>query len=135
MGLAESDLNDDEDYFAVMLPDDVIEPTASMSEMIQVRQEQGGSESLAMEVDPAHVFSYGVFDVETASDARVKGRGHGQKACGRGYTVESGGYGPLSFESSDFSTPFASLNQARVGSCSLSTPTIYSSPRGTPFVS
>lgn len=80
MGLAESDLNDDEDYFAVMLPDDVIEPAASMSEMIQVHQEQGGSELLAMEVDPAYVSSYGVFDVETASDARVKGRGAWSKS-------------------------------------------------------
>lgn len=135
MGLAEPDLNDDEDYFVVTLPDDVIEPAASMSEMIQVHQEQGGSESLAMEVDPAHVSSYGVFDVETASDARVKGRGHGGKACGRGGTIDSGGYGPLSFVSSDFSTPYAASNQARMGSCSLPTPTIYSSPRGTPSVS
>lgn len=72
MGLAEPDLNDDEDYFVVTLPDDVIEPAASMSEMIQVHQEQGGSESLAMEVDPAHVFNYGLFDIEATGDARVK---------------------------------------------------------------
>ena len=42
VGLAESVLDEDEDYFAVMLPDDVIEPTAAMSEMIRVRQEHGG---------------------------------------------------------------------------------------------
>ena len=72
VGLAESVLDDDENYFAVMLPDDVIEPTAAMSEMIRVRQEQGGSVLLAVEVDPAHVSSYGVFDIEATGDARVK---------------------------------------------------------------
>ena len=72
VGLAEPVLDDDEDYFAVMLPDDVIEPTAAMSEMIRVRQEQGGSVLLAVEVDPAHVSSYGVFDIEATGDARVK---------------------------------------------------------------
>lgn len=38
VGLAESVLDEDEDCFAVMLPDDVIEPTVAMSEMIRVRQ-------------------------------------------------------------------------------------------------
>lgn len=72
VGLAEPVLDEDEDYFAVMLPDDVIEPTAAMSEMIRVRQEHGGSVLLAVEVDPAHVSSYGVFDIEATGDARVK---------------------------------------------------------------
>ncbi|HEF3549922.1 TPA: hypothetical protein R9113_001763, partial [Campylobacter jejuni] len=61
VSLAESVLDDDEDYFAVMLPDDVIEPTAAMGEMIRVRQEHGVSVLLAVEVDPAHVSNYGVF--------------------------------------------------------------------------
>ncbi len=65
-------MDEDEDCFAVMLPDDVIEPTAAMSEMIRVRKEHGGSVLLAVEVDPAHVSSYGVFDVERTEDDWVK---------------------------------------------------------------
>lgn len=72
VGLAEGVLDDDEDFFAVMLPDDVIEPTAAMSEMIRVRQEQGGSVLLAVEVDPDHVSNYGVFDIEDTDNDRVK---------------------------------------------------------------
>ncbi|TRX58594.1 UTP--glucose-1-phosphate uridylyltransferase [Corynebacterium hiratae] len=72
VGLAESVLDDSEEFFAVMLPDDVIEPTAAMSEMIRVRQEHGGSVLLAVEVDPAHVSNYGVFDIETTEEDAVK---------------------------------------------------------------
>ncbi|WP_408930827.1 UTP--glucose-1-phosphate uridylyltransferase [Corynebacterium axilliensis] len=72
VGLAEPVLDDDEDYFAVMLPDDVIEPTVAMSEMIRVRQERGGSVLLAVEVDPAHVSNYGVFDIEDTDQEGVK---------------------------------------------------------------
>ncbi|OFN34192.1 UTP--glucose-1-phosphate uridylyltransferase [Corynebacterium sp. HMSC072A04] len=72
VGLAETVLDDDEEYFAVMLPDDVIEPTAAMSEMIRVRQEHGGSVLLAVEVDPAHVSNYGVFDIESTDEDGVK---------------------------------------------------------------
>ena len=72
VGLAESVLDEDEDYFAVMLPDDVIEPTAAMSEMIRVRQEHDGSVLLAVEVDPAHVSNYGVFDIEDTDENSVK---------------------------------------------------------------
>lgn len=72
VGLAEGVLDDDEDFFAVMLPDDVIEPTAAMSEMIRVRQEQGGSVLLAVEVEPDHVSNYGVFDIESTDNDRVK---------------------------------------------------------------
>lgn len=72
VGLAEPVLDEDEDCFAVMLPDDVIEPTAAMSEMIRVRQEHGGTVLLAVEVDPAHVSNYGVFDVEDTDEDAVK---------------------------------------------------------------
>lgn len=72
VGLAESALDEDEDYFAVMLPDDVIEPTTAMSEMMRVRQEHGGSVLLAVEVDPAHASNYGVFDVEDTDEDAVK---------------------------------------------------------------
>lgn len=72
VGLAETVLDDDEEYFAVMLPDDVIEPTAAMSEMVRVRQEYGGSVLLAVEVDPEHVSNYGVFDIESTDEDGVK---------------------------------------------------------------
>lgn len=72
VGLAESVLDADEDYFAVMLPDEVIEPTAAMGEMIRVRQEHGGSVLLAVEVEPSQVSNYGVFDVVATDDVRVK---------------------------------------------------------------
>lgn len=72
VGLAEPVLDEDEDCFAVMLPDDVIEPTAAMSEMIRVRQEHGGTVLLAVEVDAAHVSNYGVFDVEDTDEDAVK---------------------------------------------------------------
>ncbi|MCL8493848.1 UTP--glucose-1-phosphate uridylyltransferase [Corynebacterium sp. B5-R-101] len=72
VGLAEGVLDEDEDFFAVMLPDDVIEPTAAMSEMIRVRQERGGSVLLAVEVEPDHVSNYGVFDIESTDNDRVK---------------------------------------------------------------
>lgn len=72
VGLAEGVLDEDEDFFAVMLPDDVIEPTAAMSEMIRVRQEHGGSVLLAVEVESDHVSNYGVFDIEDTDNDRVK---------------------------------------------------------------
>ncbi|WP_420869454.1 sugar phosphate nucleotidyltransferase [Corynebacterium curieae] len=72
VGLAEAALDADEDYFAVILPDDVIEPTVAMSEMIRVRQEHGGSVLLAVEMEPSQVSNYGVFDVEATEADRVK---------------------------------------------------------------
>ncbi|OFK64751.1 UDP-glucose pyrophosphorylase [Corynebacterium sp. HMSC076G08] len=72
VGLAEGVLDGDEEYFAVMLPDDVIEPTAAMSEMIRVRQEFGGSVLLAVEVEPEDVSNYGVFDIQDTGEDGVK---------------------------------------------------------------
>ena len=72
VGSAEPVLDGGEVYFAVMLPDDVIEPTAAMSEMIRVHQEHGGPVLLAVEVDPAHVSNYGVFDIEDTDQEGVK---------------------------------------------------------------
>ena len=43
-----------------------------MGEMIQVRQEHGGSLLLAVEVEPSQVSNYGVFDVEVTDDDRLK---------------------------------------------------------------
>lgn len=59
-------------YSTVVFPDWVIEPTAAMGEMIQVRQEHGGSLLLAVEVEPSQVSNYGVFDVEATDDERVR---------------------------------------------------------------
>lgn len=72
VGLAEGVLDDDEEYFAVMLPDDIIEPTVAMSEMIRVRQEHEGSVLLAVEVEPENVSNYGVFDVQDTEEGGVK---------------------------------------------------------------
>ncbi|MDK8532519.1 hypothetical protein QP900_10500 [Corynebacterium marquesiae] len=55
-----------------MFPDWVIEPTAAMGEMIQVRQEHDGSVLLAVEAEPSQVSNYGVFDAEATDDDRVK---------------------------------------------------------------
>lgn len=43
-----------------------------MGEMIQVRQEHGGSLLLAVEVEPSQVSNYYVFDVEATDDDRVR---------------------------------------------------------------
>ena len=68
VGLAEEVLDDDEDCFAVMLPDDlVIKGAGEMSileKMSRVRAELGGSVLCAFKVEPDEVFNYGVFDVE-----------------------------------------------------------------------
>ena len=118
--------------FSVMFLDDVIEPTAAMGEMIRVRQEQGGSVLLAVKVDPAHVSSYGVFDIEATDDDRVK------KVVGM---VEKPG---VEYEASNLVAtgrylldcaifaPLAASNPARAGSCSLPAPSICLSPKTTP---
>ena len=58
--------------FALMLPDDVIESTVAMREMIRVRKEHGGSVLLAVEVRPSLVPNFGEFDVVTTNEDRVK---------------------------------------------------------------
>lgn len=74
VGLAESALDDDEDAFAVMLPDDLVLPMGVMEKMAQVRAELGGSVLCAFEVAPGEVSSYGVFEVrDTATDAGLPG--------------------------------------------------------------
>ena len=72
VGLAESVLDNDEDFFAVMLPDDVIEPNTAVAEMMAVREQCGGSVLLAVEVEPEDVSNYGVFDVAGTDDGVVK---------------------------------------------------------------
>lgn len=63
IGLAESVLDDDEDYFAVMLPDDLVLPFGVVNEMVAIRQQFGGCVLCAVEVPEEDVNKYGVFEV------------------------------------------------------------------------
>ena len=72
VGLAESVLDDDEEYFAVMLPDDIVLPATVMGEMARVRAALGGSVLCAFEVSREETFNYGVFDVEDTNVPGVK---------------------------------------------------------------
>ncbi|QRP96975.1 UTP--glucose-1-phosphate uridylyltransferase [Corynebacterium sp. FDAARGOS 1242] len=72
VGLAESVLGDDEEYFAVMLPDDIVLPATVMGEMARVRAALGGSVLCAFEVSREETFNYGVFDVEDTNVPGVK---------------------------------------------------------------
>lgn len=72
VGLAEDVLDDDEDVFAVMLPDDLVIPADVMGQMCKVREERGGSVLCAFEVSREETFNYGVFDVEDTDDDDVK---------------------------------------------------------------
>lgn len=64
IGLAEQVLDDDEDCFGVMLPDDLVLPFGVMEKMQAIREEFGGSVLCAFEVPEEDVSNYGVFDVE-----------------------------------------------------------------------
>ncbi len=72
-------LSADEDAVSVLLPDDLVLPTGVLETMAKVRAKRGGTVLCAIEVSPAEVSSYGVFDVEKVPDAanpnvlRVKG--------------------------------------------------------------
>jgi UTP--glucose-1-phosphate uridylyltransferase len=72
-------LSDDEDAVAVLLPDDLVLPTGVLVTMSKVRAKRGGTVLCAIEVSPAEISAYGVFDVEEVPDAanpnvlRVKG--------------------------------------------------------------
>lgn len=72
VGLAESVLDDDEDVFAVMLPDDLVLPMGVMETMADVRQEYGGSVLCAFDVPLDEVSNYGVFDIEESEHEDVK---------------------------------------------------------------
>ena len=71
VGLAESALTDDEEFFGVMLPDDIVLPMTAMEQMVAVRNKLGGSVLLAVEVPREQTFNYGVFDVEPTEDDGV----------------------------------------------------------------
>ncbi len=75
VGLAESVLDEDEDCFAVMLPDDLVPQNPGelsiLAKMARVRAELGGSVLCAFQVEPDEVCNYGVFDVEEIADSSV----------------------------------------------------------------
>ena len=79
VGCVESVLSPDEDAVAVLLPDDLVLPIGVLETMAKVRAERGGTVLCAIEVSPAEISAYGVFDVETLPDSadpnvlRVKG--------------------------------------------------------------
>ncbi|MGV0384945.1 UTP--glucose-1-phosphate uridylyltransferase [Corynebacterium sp. 22_2729] len=72
IGLAEETLDDDEDCFAVMLPDDLVLPMGVMEKMLAVRKQYGGSVLCAFEVPREEVSNYGVFEIDEADHADVK---------------------------------------------------------------
>ena len=72
IGLAEEALEEGEDCFAVMLPDDLVLPFGVMEKMLKIREEYGGSVLCAFEVPREDVFNYGVFDVEDSDHGNVK---------------------------------------------------------------
>ncbi|QNQ89882.1 UTP--glucose-1-phosphate uridylyltransferase [Corynebacterium poyangense] len=63
VSLAEQALAEDEEFFGVMLPDDLVLPSGVMERMSQVRARYGGSVLCAFEVPEDEVSNYGVFDV------------------------------------------------------------------------
>lgn len=69
VSLAEQVLDDDEDVFAVMLPDDLVFPSGVTSKMLEVHEEFGGTVLCAIQVEPEEVSKYGVFDVEDSDGA------------------------------------------------------------------
>lgn len=72
IGLAEQVLDDDEDCFGVMLPDDLVLPFGVMEKMQAARAEFGGSILCAFEVPEEDVSNYGVFDVEEVGREDVR---------------------------------------------------------------
>jgi len=69
VGCVETVLSPDEDAVSVLLPDDLVLPIGVLKTMAKVRAKRGGTVLCAIEVSPAEVSAYGVFDVETVPDA------------------------------------------------------------------
>ena len=86
VGCVESELADDEDAVAVLLPDDLVLPGGVLTRMADTRARYGGSVLCAIEVGDDAISSYGVFDVVDADPAsdevkRVKGMVEKPKAA------------------------------------------------------
>ena len=64
VGLAESVLAQDEGFFGVMLPNDIVLSMTAMEQMVAVRNRLDGSVLLAVEVLREQTFNYGVFDIQ-----------------------------------------------------------------------
>jgi UTP--glucose-1-phosphate uridylyltransferase len=69
VGCVEAVLSPDEDAVSVLLPDDLVLPIGVLKTMAKVRAKRGGTVLCAIEVSPAEVSAYGVFDVEIVPDA------------------------------------------------------------------
>lgn len=67
VGCAEQSLTDDEDAFAVLLPDDLVQPSGILETMASVRAQHGGTVLCAIDVPKGQVSSYGIFHVEEVS--------------------------------------------------------------------
>jgi UTP--glucose-1-phosphate uridylyltransferase len=68
VGCAETALDDDEDCFAVLLPDDLVLPFGVLNEMLEVRRQFGGTVLCGFEVPEDEVSNYGVFDLEETEE-------------------------------------------------------------------
>lgn len=64
VGCAEASLDPDEEAIAVLLPDDLVQPSGILESMARVRAEHGGSVLCAIDVPKSQVSAYGVFEVE-----------------------------------------------------------------------
>lgn len=68
VGRVEDVLGEDEDAFAVLLPDDLVLPDVILDRMAQVRARFGGLVLCAFEVPEDQVSSYGIFDIAAVDD-------------------------------------------------------------------
>ncbi len=64
VGCVEAALAPDEEAVAVLLPDDLVQPSGILETMARVRAKRGGSVLCAIDVPKSHVSSYGIFEVE-----------------------------------------------------------------------
>lgn len=72
VGCAESKLEDSEEAFAVLLPDDLVLPAGVLITMSAIRQRHGGSVLCAFDVPREQTSSYGVFVIEDTGDPDIK---------------------------------------------------------------
>ena len=72
IGCVRGALADDEQAFAVLLPDDLVLPTGVLSRMAAVREQFGGSVLCAFDIPREEISAYGVFDVTDTDDPDVK---------------------------------------------------------------
>lgn len=67
---------DHDEYFAVVLPDDVIKGTPGcLRQMVDAWHERSANYVGTMQVEPEHIPSYGILDVESKDGRTIKARG------------------------------------------------------------